>query len=100
LCEDVRQGTGTQVGLEDIGEAVSFIVTRPGCVAVNEMLIRAAEQSWPPNRSHRRAGSNLDHATAHNALSQYRQRVDRALASISACGWSIDVTDIAEFYVC
>jgi len=31
---------------EDIADAVSYIVTRDRRVAVNEMLVRAAEQTW------------------------------------------------------
>jgi NADP-dependent 3-hydroxy acid dehydrogenase YdfG len=31
---------------EDVAEAVTYIVTRDPRVAVNEILIRAAEQTW------------------------------------------------------
>ncbi|MBB4936867.1 NADP-dependent 3-hydroxy acid dehydrogenase YdfG [Streptosporangium album] len=31
---------------EDIAEAVSYIVTRDRRVSVNEILIRAGEQTW------------------------------------------------------
>jgi NADP-dependent 3-hydroxy acid dehydrogenase YdfG len=31
---------------EDIADAVTYIVTRPRRVAVNEMLVRAGEQTW------------------------------------------------------
>ena len=31
---------------EDIAEAVVYMVTRDRRVAVNEMLVRAAEQTW------------------------------------------------------
>jgi NADP-dependent 3-hydroxy acid dehydrogenase YdfG len=31
---------------QDVAEAVVHIVTRDGRVAVNEVLIRAAEQTW------------------------------------------------------
>jgi NADP-dependent 3-hydroxy acid dehydrogenase YdfG len=31
---------------EDIADAVSYIVTRDRRVAVNELLVRAAEQGW------------------------------------------------------
>jgi NADP-dependent 3-hydroxy acid dehydrogenase YdfG len=31
---------------EDIADAVSYIVTRDRRVAVNEILVRAAEQTW------------------------------------------------------
>jgi NADP-dependent 3-hydroxy acid dehydrogenase YdfG len=52
LREDVRRAARTQVESitplrsEDIADAVSYIVTRDRRVAVNEMLVRAAEQSW------------------------------------------------------
>jgi NADP-dependent 3-hydroxy acid dehydrogenase YdfG len=52
LREDVRQAARTQVESieplrpEDIADAVSYIVTRDRRVAVNEMLVRAAGQSW------------------------------------------------------
>ena len=52
LREDVRQAARTQVESieplrpEDIADAVFYIVTRDRRVAVNEMLVRAAEQSW------------------------------------------------------
>jgi NADP-dependent 3-hydroxy acid dehydrogenase YdfG len=52
LREDVRQAVRTQVESieplrpEDIADAVFYIVTRDRRVAVNEMLVRAAEQSW------------------------------------------------------
>lgn len=50
LREDVRRAAINQVGSieplrpDDIADAVSYIVTRDGRVAVNEMLVRAAEQ--------------------------------------------------------
>ena len=50
--EDIRQAAQSQVGSieallpEDIAEAVVHIVTRDRRVAVNELLVRAAEQSW------------------------------------------------------
>ena len=31
---------------EDIAEAVAFVVTRDRRVAVNEILVRSAEQTW------------------------------------------------------
>ena len=31
---------------EDIADAVAYIVTRDRRVAVNEMLVRAGEQTW------------------------------------------------------
>jgi NADP-dependent 3-hydroxy acid dehydrogenase YdfG len=31
---------------DDIAEAVAFIVTRDRRVAVNEILVRSAEQTW------------------------------------------------------
>ena len=31
---------------EDIAEAVTFVVTRDRRVAVNEILVRSAEQTW------------------------------------------------------
>ena len=50
--EDVRQAAQRQVESieplrpEDIADAVVHIVTRDRRVAVNEVLVRAAEQSW------------------------------------------------------
>lgn len=50
--EDVRQTLQSQIGSiepllpEDIAEAVVHIVTRDRRVAVNEVLVRAAEQTW------------------------------------------------------
>jgi NADP-dependent 3-hydroxy acid dehydrogenase YdfG len=52
LREDVRQAAMTQTGSieplrpEDIADAVAYIVTRDRRVAVNELLIRAGEQTW------------------------------------------------------
>jgi NADP-dependent 3-hydroxy acid dehydrogenase YdfG len=52
LGEDVRQAAQNQVASieplrpEDIADAVTYIVTRDRRVAVNEMLVRAAEQTW------------------------------------------------------
>lgn len=52
LREDVRQAAEHQVESieplrpDDIADAVSYIVTRNRRVAVNEMLVRAAEQTW------------------------------------------------------
>jgi NADP-dependent 3-hydroxy acid dehydrogenase YdfG len=50
--EDIRRAARSQVEAiealrpEDIADAVSYIVTRDRRVAVNEILVRAAEQSW------------------------------------------------------
>ena len=50
--EDIRQADQSQVGSidpllpDDIAEAVVHIVTRDRRVAVNEVLVRAAEQTW------------------------------------------------------
>jgi NADP-dependent 3-hydroxy acid dehydrogenase YdfG len=50
--EDIRQTAQSQVGSidpllpDDIAEAVVHIVTRDRRVAVNEVLVRAAEQTW------------------------------------------------------
>jgi NADP-dependent 3-hydroxy acid dehydrogenase YdfG len=52
LREDVRNAAQSQVASieamrpEDIADAVAYIVTRDRRVAVNEMLVRAGEQSW------------------------------------------------------
>ena len=52
LREDVRKAARSQVASieamhpEDIADAVSYIVTRDRQVAVNEILVRAAEQTW------------------------------------------------------
>jgi NADP-dependent 3-hydroxy acid dehydrogenase YdfG len=50
--EDIRQAAQSQLAAiepmrpEDIADAVLYIVTRNRRVAVNEMLVRAAEQTW------------------------------------------------------
>jgi len=52
LREDVRQALQSQIGSieplvpEDIAEAIIHIVTRDRRVAVNEVLVRAAAQTW------------------------------------------------------
>jgi NADP-dependent 3-hydroxy acid dehydrogenase YdfG len=52
LPDDVQQTLAAQVGEmellrpEDIADAVSYIVTRDRRVAVNELLVRAADQTW------------------------------------------------------
>jgi NADP-dependent 3-hydroxy acid dehydrogenase YdfG len=52
LREDIRRAAEDQVdSIEalaptDIADAVAYIVTRPRRVAVNELLIRAAQQTW------------------------------------------------------
>ena len=52
LRDEVRQQIERQLGQvemlrpADIADAVSFMVTRDRRVAVNEMLVRAAEQTW------------------------------------------------------
>lgn len=50
--KDVREAVRSQLASrevlrpEDIADAVSYIVTRDRRVAINEILVRAAEQSW------------------------------------------------------
>jgi NADP-dependent 3-hydroxy acid dehydrogenase YdfG len=50
--EGVRQAAESQVGSieplepDDVADAVAYIVTRPRRVAVNELLVRASEQTW------------------------------------------------------
>ena len=52
LREGVREAVSRQLeGMqmlrpEDIADAVAYMVTRDRRVAVNEMLVRAAEQTW------------------------------------------------------
>jgi NADP-dependent 3-hydroxy acid dehydrogenase YdfG len=52
LRQDIRDAAQGQVGSiemlqpDDIADAVAYIVTRPRRVAVNELLVRAAEQTW------------------------------------------------------
>jgi NADP-dependent 3-hydroxy acid dehydrogenase YdfG len=52
LREEIREAAQRQAGAiealrpEDIADAVAYIVTRDRRVAVNEMLVRAAEQTW------------------------------------------------------
>jgi NADP-dependent 3-hydroxy acid dehydrogenase YdfG len=52
LRDDIRQVATSQVASiealrpDDIADAVAYIVTRDRRVAVNEILVRAAEQDW------------------------------------------------------
>jgi NADP-dependent 3-hydroxy acid dehydrogenase YdfG len=52
LREDIRQAATSQIGSieplrpDDIADAVAYIVTRDRRVAINELLVRAAEQTW------------------------------------------------------
>jgi NADP-dependent 3-hydroxy acid dehydrogenase YdfG len=49
LAEHVRVGVvepGVTLRPEDTADAIAYIVTRERPVAVNEMLVRAAEQTW------------------------------------------------------
>jgi len=52
LREDIRQAAQSQTAAieplrpEDIADTVSYVVTRDRRVAVNEVLVRAAEQTW------------------------------------------------------
>jgi NADP-dependent 3-hydroxy acid dehydrogenase YdfG len=52
LREEVRQAASQQVQsieplqADDIADAVAYIVTRDRRVAVNELLVRASEQTW------------------------------------------------------
>jgi NADP-dependent 3-hydroxy acid dehydrogenase YdfG len=52
LREDIREAAQGQVDSievlepDDIADAVTYIVTRPRRVSVNEILVRAAEQTW------------------------------------------------------
>jgi NADP-dependent 3-hydroxy acid dehydrogenase YdfG len=44
VLEGLRGQFGQRMAAEDIADAISYIVTRPRHVAVNEMLIRPTEQ--------------------------------------------------------
>jgi NADP-dependent 3-hydroxy acid dehydrogenase YdfG len=52
LRTGIREAAQNQVSTiealrpEDIADAVAYIVTRDRRVAVNEMLVRASEQTW------------------------------------------------------
>ena len=52
LQADIRDAASSQLAAieslrpDDIADAVAYIVTRDRRVAVNEMLVRAAEQTW------------------------------------------------------
>jgi NADP-dependent 3-hydroxy acid dehydrogenase YdfG len=52
LRDDIRQAAASQVESveplrpEDIADTVAFIVSRDRRVAVNEVLVRASEQTW------------------------------------------------------
>jgi len=52
LREDIRQAASSQTAAieplrpDDIADTVAYIVTRNRRVAVNEVLVRAAEQTW------------------------------------------------------
>jgi NADP-dependent 3-hydroxy acid dehydrogenase YdfG len=43
----LRQGSGIEaLRASDIADAIAYIVTRERRVAVNEMLVRAGDQTW------------------------------------------------------
>jgi NADP-dependent 3-hydroxy acid dehydrogenase YdfG len=44
VLESIRAQFGQRMEAEDIADAITYIVTRPRYVAVNEMLIRPTEQ--------------------------------------------------------
>jgi len=44
VVDSIRNQLGQTIGAGDIADAISYIVTRPRHVAVNEMLIRPTEQ--------------------------------------------------------
>jgi len=44
VLQSIRNQFGQRMDPEDIADAISYIVTRPRHVAVNEMLIRPTEQ--------------------------------------------------------
>ena len=52
LREDIRQAAQSQTAAlepmrpDDIADTVAYIVTRDRRVAVNEILVRAGEQTW------------------------------------------------------
>jgi NADP-dependent 3-hydroxy acid dehydrogenase YdfG len=52
LRDDIREAVGNQIAAievlrpDDIADAVSYIVTRDRRVAINELLVRPAEQGW------------------------------------------------------
>jgi NADP-dependent 3-hydroxy acid dehydrogenase YdfG len=50
--EEIREAAQRQVGAiqpllpEDVADAIAYVVTRDRRVAVNEILVRASEQTW------------------------------------------------------
>jgi NADP-dependent 3-hydroxy acid dehydrogenase YdfG len=44
VLQAIRNQFGQAMAAEDIADAITYIVTRPRLVAVNEMLIRPTEQ--------------------------------------------------------
>ncbi|HET6986334.1 MAG TPA: hypothetical protein VFI00_06945, partial [Kribbella sp.] len=52
LADDLRDAARRQVdGIDplhpdDVADAITYIVTRPRRVSLNELLIRATDQSW------------------------------------------------------
>jgi NADP-dependent 3-hydroxy acid dehydrogenase YdfG len=52
LSQDIGQAAESQIGSieplrpDDIADSVAFIVTRDRRVAVNEILVRAGDQTW------------------------------------------------------
>jgi NADP-dependent 3-hydroxy acid dehydrogenase YdfG len=44
ILEGVRSQFGQRMDAEDVADAITYIVTRPRHVAINEMLIRPTEQ--------------------------------------------------------
>ena len=48
VLENIRNQFGQTMQAEDIADAITYIVTRPRHVAINEMLIRPTEQERSP----------------------------------------------------
>ena len=52
LREEIREAARRQVGSteplvpDDIADAIAYIVTRDRRIAINEILVRASEQTW------------------------------------------------------